>query len=351
MAKYYCPHCGSKLNRQSGFDSSYGTWTCIVCGQHLMDDDVYKGDKFQGVAWFCDDCGALLNRQPGFSDNFEKWSCVKCGHINGLTESDIYKSHDDYLLRKGKKTEDYENTSDEDYDYLSSEDDEYQDNTSIWLQLFGLVVKTVLSDSTDDNDMDDEHEVDKKIKFEPGHTNFKLRAEQIKASIFNKRRVRVGYNIQDLYGKNVQEVNSLLFNNAFNNINNVSINDIYIRSPYKEGQVGEIIIGGKSFFTEYDTFPYDTEIIIRYHNKVQFKVPFSPNSLRKKEYREVVNSFKNLGFTEVYEIPIKDLITGWVKKEGSVEKVLISNSSNFEQHTSYTYDTKIIVYYHSFLNK
>ena len=54
-----------------------------------MDDDVYNGDTFEGVAWYCDDCGALLNRQSGFSDSYGSWQCTNCGHINGTTEDDI----------------------------------------------------------------------------------------------------------------------------------------------------------------------------------------------------------------------------------------------------------------------
>ena len=87
--EYYCPNCGANLNDQYGFDPDKGTWTCTNCGEHLMDDDVYEGDTFEGVAWYCDDCGALLNRQDGFSDSYGSWTCTNCGHVNGTTEDDI----------------------------------------------------------------------------------------------------------------------------------------------------------------------------------------------------------------------------------------------------------------------
>ena len=89
MDEYFCPNCGATLNDQYGFDPSCGTWTCTSCGKLLMDDDVYNGDTFEGVAWYCDDCGALLNRQSGFSDSYGSWRCTNCGHINGTTEDDI----------------------------------------------------------------------------------------------------------------------------------------------------------------------------------------------------------------------------------------------------------------------
>lgn len=89
MDEYFCPNCGATLNSQPGFDPNGGTWTCTECGQLLMDDDVYNGDAYEGVAWFCDECGALLNKQAGFSDIYGSWACTECGHTNGTTKDDI----------------------------------------------------------------------------------------------------------------------------------------------------------------------------------------------------------------------------------------------------------------------
>lgn len=89
MDEYFCPKCGAILNDQYGFDPNGGTWHCTECGELLMDDDVYDGDSFEGVAWYCDSCGALLNRQYGFSDSYGLWTCTECGHTNGIAEDDI----------------------------------------------------------------------------------------------------------------------------------------------------------------------------------------------------------------------------------------------------------------------
>ena len=97
MDEYYCPNCGATLNDQSGFDPGIGTWTCTECGQYLMDDDIYEGDIFEGVAWYCDNCGALLNRQSGFSDSLGSWTCTECYHVNGTTEDDILD--DDEIIK------------------------------------------------------------------------------------------------------------------------------------------------------------------------------------------------------------------------------------------------------------
>ena len=100
MDEYYCPNCGATLNNQSGFDPDNGTWTCTQCGQHLMDDDTFEGDSYEGVAWYCDECGTLLNKQSGFSDDYGTWTCTECGHTNGTTEDDIYESEEDYQYQK-----------------------------------------------------------------------------------------------------------------------------------------------------------------------------------------------------------------------------------------------------------
>ena len=71
MDEYFCPNCGAILNDQYGFAPDGGTWRCTECGELLVDDDVYNGDSFEGIAWYCDSCGALLNRQCGFSDSYE----------------------------------------------------------------------------------------------------------------------------------------------------------------------------------------------------------------------------------------------------------------------------------------
>lgn len=113
MDEYYCPNCNAILNDQDGFNPDNGSWTCTVCGTPLMDDDVYDGDTFQGVAWYCDGCGALLNRQDGFSDSYGSWECTECGYLNGTTESDIINDGPqcpecDCYLRKQSGYSDYE---------------------------------------------------------------------------------------------------------------------------------------------------------------------------------------------------------------------------------------------------
>lgn len=144
--EYYCPNCGATLNDQYGFDPDKGSWTCTECGQHLMDDNIYEGDTFEGVEWRCDCCNALLNRQYGFSDSLGSWTCTECGHTNGITEDDIIDESDiircpncDGVLNKQFGFNEYDNDCEcsfcgaklhRDYtcdDFSVVEDEEYSD--------------------------------------------------------------------------------------------------------------------------------------------------------------------------------------------------------------------------------
>ena len=92
MDEYFCPNCGAILNEQWGFNPEVSTWTCTECGKLLMDDEIYDGDNYEGVAWFCDNCGALLNKQSGFTDSYSSWTCTECYHSNPINEDVIYDS-------------------------------------------------------------------------------------------------------------------------------------------------------------------------------------------------------------------------------------------------------------------
>ena len=66
MDEYFCPNCGAILNDQYGFAPDGGTWRCTECGELLVDDDVYNGDSFEGIAWYCDSCAdSRIVMDPG----------------------------------------------------------------------------------------------------------------------------------------------------------------------------------------------------------------------------------------------------------------------------------------------
>ena len=465
MDEYYCPNCGAMLNDQYGFDPSCGTWTCTGCGKLLMDDDVYTGDSYEGIAWFCDACGALLNRQSGFSDSYGSWTCTECGYRNGTTEDDILKeddgpecpncgaklkdqfcydnyqenwkctecgvhlhhcySSDPYTIVEENKGPECPNCGAYLKDQFCFAD--YKDNwecTECGAHLHHnyisdpytiveedkgpkcpncgayLKIQFCFADYEDDwectecgahlhheyssdpykiVDVEDVDEDDSNYssgsfytytttsytypkqsshstsasqeKKEQKLPERELRKQRIKAFFFKRKKIQLGYDYSDLLGKNIDTVETLLYNQAFNNVKKIPIKDVYVDSPYFVGQVEQVVIQGSSYFQEGDLIPYDAEIIITYHIKREISIPFSYKVLRKMNYIAAGDEFQKLGFTEIYEHPIRDLVTGWVKKDGSVEKITIGDICPFKKNSVFTYDTKITIEYHTFKKK
>ena len=175
-----------------------------------------------------------------------------------------------------------------------------------------------------------------------------VRKKRVKAFFFKKKMLPVGFSSNSLKGKNVEEVYTILHNCGFKHIKRTEVKDIYVNSPYREDEVAKVEFNGKSQFEANSEFSYDTNVLISVHRKIEITIPFSASSLRKQNYKEVCAKLSSLGFTEIYTSPIKDLVTGWITKDGSVEKVLINESSSFKKNMVFKYDVSITVNYHTF---
>ena len=175
-----------------------------------------------------------------------------------------------------------------------------------------------------------------------------LRKKRAKAFLLKGKKIEIRYDSSELIGRNVSYVVSSLTENAFSNIKAIPIKDVYKGSSYDVGQVEQVVISGSSFFNSGDQIPYDAEIIITYHDKKEITIPFSERSLRKMNYVLAGDKLQELGFTEIYEKPIRDLTTGWVKKDGSVEKITISEVYPFKKNSVFPYDVEITIEYHTF---
>ena len=343
MDEYFCPNCGAILNDQDGFDPSCGSWTCTCCGEHLMDDDVYEGDFYEGVAWYCDACGALLNRQSGFSDSYGSWICTECGHINGTTESDIYESEDDYEHKRNN----------------SDNNSNSGDLSDVLVGLLGAAIEAATVTYSEKRRQVREEEAKRQAEAERARREKEkerkaksaLHKKRAKAFLFKGKRIEVRYDSEDLVGKNISFVVSALTEGGFTNIKVVSIKDIYKGLAYNVGQVEQITIADSSFFRESDLIPYDAEIVVTYHDKREITIPFSERSLRKMNYVIAGDKLRKLGFTEIYEKPINDLVIGWAKRDGTVEKITIGGIYPFKRDSIFSYDAEIIIEYHTFKKK
>lgn len=57
------------------------------------------------------------------------------------------------------------------------------------------------------------------------------------------------------------------------------------------------------------------------------------------------------GFTNVVTIPIKDLRTGWLTKDGAVESVSINGKTDFKKKAKFPPDAAVVIKYHTFRDR
>lgn len=79
-------------------------------------------------------------------------------------------------------------------------------------------------------------------------------------------------------------------------------------------------------------------------------MPFTEVDFKNTDHIYVRNCLQNSGFINIYERRIEDLITGWITKDGSVERVLVNAGYEVPivKGKSYQYDIKLVICYHTF---
>lgn len=76
--------------------------------------------------------------------------------------------------------------------------------------------------------------------------------------------------------------------------------------------------------------------------------PIAANDCEGMMYEEVAAAFESAGFTNIeYEL-IDDLITGWLTKDGEVEKVSLDGNDDFETDDFFDESASVIISYHTF---
>ena len=61
-------------------------------------------------------------------------------------------------------------------------------------------------------------------------------------------------------------------------------------------------------------------------------IPFSSSEAKGRNYSEVVKQLEDAGFTNVETVPIRDLVTGILTHDGSVEKITINGDAEFTKN-------------------
>lgn len=179
----------------------------------------------------------------------------------------------------------------------------------------------------------------------------KLRKKRMKALFFNKKNLQIDFSTSDLIGKNYERVLCILKETGFNKYKAIPVKDVYIDNNFRVGEVAQVVINGQSWIDIGTMVPYDAEIIVTYHMKREFAFPYSSRQMIKRDFDKLAQEILNVGFTEVYTLPLNDLKTGWIKKDRAVQQVVVAGRESIKKGVILEHDVKITIQYHSFGKK
>lgn len=349
MDEYFCPNCGAVLNNQYGFDPDGGTWRCTECGELLMDDDVYNGDSFEGVAWYCDSCGALLNRQCGFSDSYGSWTCTECGHHNRISEDDIVSEEQIEFscpncgvaldFQPGfNEYDDWECSSCGAHLHRSYSDDEY------------TIIKHICPSCNAPLDIQwgfDEDDEDWECTECGAHLHhdyydeYEKREEESSNNNGNSFEYSNSENHHYSY-LNMASDSARTRNNESHNCGSQVYSDNKVKQKTKKKA------NWKLHFLSILFLIVAALIGIGYYEiKLLTPVGFSSTELLGESYEKVVSAFEKVGFSNISTNEIADLLLKDIAEENKVDTVKIGIFEKFTSTSKYSSNFPVVITYHT----
>lgn len=372
---HFCPNCGSILENQEGFSHRKKGWVCKDCGQALYGKDDKKR-KYQGIVWTCDVCGEILDNQRGFSDKHGIWKCKSCGYDNIIDESNIISSEETptpeiemmrFIVEDGIKriiskavtynNDDEYDEEDESYDYNDDIDDDptsYEEYEKIYEEKRKkkeILEKIRLEEEKIDKEKRKAWSRKNRKKILIGLVSFLIIVFILTILIVSKNLIQVGYSPDKLIGLKYDLVEEKLYSKGFTNIEIRKITDLTLKERKKSEIVTEVIIGNKNNFSSKSKFFSNEKIIIVYHTTKKIFPPITSKAAKGKDYKDIVTEFKNKGFVNIKTKKIKDLVTGWITKDGEVDSITINSKNDYTTLDEFEEDAEVIINYHTFKQK
>jgi hypothetical protein len=78
------------------------------------------------------------------------------------------------------------------------------------------------------------------------------------------------------------------------------------------------------------------------------KTPSGSSAMKGRDYQDVIENFKEKGFTNIRTEKIEDLIAGWLTKDGEVEEVSVGGDVEYSPDKWLPADTEVLIKYHTF---
>ena len=163
-----------------------------------------------------------------------------------------------------------------------------------------------------------------------------------------KNLIQVGYSPDKLIGLKYDLVEEKLYSKGFTNIEIRKITDLSLKERKKSEIVTEVIIGNKNNFSSKSKFFSNEKIIIVYHTTKKIFPPITSKAAKGKDYKDIVTEFKNKGFVNIKTKKIKDLVTGWITKDGEVDSITINSKNDYTTLDEFEEDAEVIINYHTF---
>ena len=85
-------------------------------------------------------------------------------------------------------------------------------------------------------------------------------------------------------------------------------------------------------------------------NSSVIKLPNPSDYYYGRDFHDVQNELTAYGFINIALLPQRDLIKGWLTKNGAVERVSINGNTEFRRKAKFPNDARVVITYHTFKN-
>ena len=169
-------------------------------------------------------------------------------------------------------------------------------------------------------------------------------------NIIGEGNVQITFSHEDVYYKHYTEIYDLLNNLGFSNIDyNITEMNYDVEESF-DGSVVAVHINDKYEFSKGDIFKKEAPIVISYVEDLRMVVPMSVIQCEAYIYSEVVEAFKEAGFTNVTAVGTEVEYTDKVEN-GSVILVSVNDNCTFDEDDKFSKNAEVTVHYRIILPK
>lgn len=270
------------------------------------------------------------------------FTCEKCGWYNEWTTDD-----EDDIDEDDSDEDDYE------YDSITEETNYYSPETEQRLRTEERLRELTLAQKERRRAKKDEHRVIKAQKKEENRVKKAQKKEQWKRFLRRILRKKQTVGLSSDQCKNMQygDVITFLKSREFYNFRVSASETLSGKNASQEGVVARISIDNQDLFEELTEFPYDAFINIAFYSMKKAFPPLTSRNAKRADLKDIILSFRNAGFENLYQQAIPDITKRWLAKDNYVEAVMINGRTDYKKNERFRIDTKVVIIYHTFKDK